>query len=275
MSIASVAGDWSFSPIILGGILLSGALYAAGGRRTGGRGRRPGAAAMFYGGLGLVYLALQSPLDALADHLFAVHQLQHLVLLQIVPLLVLWPAPQGRLIAGLPSALRRTVVAPLFAARPLRRLFAALTGPIGTTLFFVLMVLLWDLPSVHDAALRNERLHDLMHATMLVAGLFYWWRILDHRPSPPATSEIARFFMLQSAMMAMTLVGGYLTIKGAVLYTAYDRFDLAVSPLTDEAAGGAVMWLLGAVMPLWITFRVLRRFYDAEEATAGSVKRLR
>lgn len=274
MSIGSIAADWSLSPVIAAGLLLTGCLYTAGWRRSGARGRRPGRSAMFYGGLALIYLALQSPLDALCDHLFSVHQLQHLVLLQLVPLLLLWPAPQGRLVAGLPPTLRRAVMAPLFADRPLRRLFAALTGPVGATTVFVLMVA-WDLPSLHEAALRDEHLHDAMHATMLFAGLFYWWRILDRRPSPPGTSEIARFFMLQTAMLAMTLVGGYLTIKGSVLYDAYDRFGLAVSPLTDEAAGGAVMWLLGSVMPLWITMRVLQRLYEAGEAAARSPKPLR
>jgi putative membrane protein len=274
MNIASLAADWSLSPAMAAGLFLTGGIYAAGSRRTGAYGNRPGRAAMFYGGLVLIYLALQSPLDALSEHLFSVHQVQHLLLLQLVPLLLLWPAPQGRLVAGLPSALRRAVLAPLFASRPLRRLFAALTGPVGATMVFVLMAG-WDLPAVHDAALRDERLHDLMHLTMLFAGLFYWWRILDRRPSPPGTSEIARFFMLQSAMLAMTLVGGYLTIKGSVLYDAYDRFGLAVSSLTDEAVGGAVMWLLGSLMPLCITIRVLQRLYEAGEAVTRSPTPLR
>lgn len=258
--------------MIAAGLFVAGGLYAAGRRRQAGYGRRPARALVFYGGLTLLYLCLQSPLDALSDHLFSVHQLQHLLLLEIVPLLLLWPAPQGRLIAGLPSVLRRAVMAPLFATRTLRRLFAALAGSTGATLFFVLILSLWDLPSLHDAALRDERLHDVMHATMLLTGLLYWWRILDRRPSPPGVGELARFFMLQTAMMAMTLVGGYLTIKGSVLYDAYDRFDLAVSPLTDEVVGGAVMWLLGGVMPLCFTIRLLHRLHEAGEAGARSPK---
>jgi putative membrane protein len=276
LSAASIAGDWSLSPVIVTGLLLTGGVYAAGWRRqSGGHGRRRGRGVLFYGGLALLYLCLQSPLDALSDHLFCVHQLQHLLLLEIVPVLLLVTAPQGRLIAGMPSVLRRAVLAPLFAIRPLRRVFGALTGPAAATLLFVIMVCLWNLPSLHDAALHDELLHELMHATMLLAGLVYWWRILDPRPSPPGVGELARFMMLQTAMMAMTLVGGYLMIKGKVLYDAYDRFGLIVSALTDEAAGGAILWLAGGVMPLCITFRLLHRLYEAGEAAERSPEPLR
>jgi putative membrane protein len=82
-----------------------------------------------------------------------------------------------------------------------------------------------------------------MHASMLAAGLLFWWRVLDGRPPPVGASWFVRLGMLEIAWMMDSFVGAYLLSKESVLYTAYDHLGLAITPLADEALGGAVIWL--------------------------------
>jgi hypothetical protein len=60
--------------------------------------------------------------------------------------------------------------------RPLSALRAAATLLfIGTTYF-------WMVPRYHDVAILDEPIHYLWHATLLLSGLVFFWRVLDPRP---------------------------------------------------------------------------------------------
>lgn len=48
----------------------------------------------------------------MAEHSFSMHQIQHLRLRMIAPMLIALSAPQAMLIAGLPGSLRRNALAP-------------------------------------------------------------------------------------------------------------------------------------------------------------------
>jgi putative membrane protein len=257
----SIVARWQFSPEIWPLLLTVGALYAAGlWQRRCAIGRRSGwHSLVFPGGLVVLYLTLQSPLDALTRHFFSLHQIQHQLLLEIVPVLVVSARPQAVLIAGLPSLCKR-VLAPLMRPRTLRAIFSLLTHPVMATFLFVAVCWFWNLPPVNDATVLDPPFDDLAHATMLTAGLLFWWRVLDRRPPPVGSSYFVRLFMLKVAMTSMALFGGYLMMKQVVLYGAYDRLDLMISPVTDEAIGGAILWLGGAIVPLAAAAVIARRW---------------
>ena len=94
-------------------VLAAGILYPLGGRRHGPGYRRPGErrlrAAAFYAGLLTIVVALDTPLDPLADTLFLAHMTQHLLLLVVAPPLIALSAPWLRLWQPLPLGFRRTV----------------------------------------------------------------------------------------------------------------------------------------------------------------------
>jgi cytochrome c oxidase assembly factor CtaG len=48
------------------------------------------------------FFALQSPIDPVAEHLFFVHQIQ-LLLGRVTPMFIMLSAPQGLLVAGMPT----------------------------------------------------------------------------------------------------------------------------------------------------------------------------
>ena len=66
-------------------------------------------------GLGLLGVALISPIDVLGQQLFALHMVQHLILMMIVPPLLLLANPYPILLWSLPKPWRRRILVPLMA----------------------------------------------------------------------------------------------------------------------------------------------------------------
>lgn len=237
---------WDLPPGIILSLAALAVLYAAGlRRRRRGAGRARDMA--FPGALLALFAALCSPLDALSEHLFWVHQIQHLALAMLAPILIMLAAPQAALIAGLPPALRHRLLPSLLASSPVRIVFGTLTHPAVATLLLMAAMNIWQIPRLQDAVLQDGTMHDFMHASLLAAGLLFWWRVLDNRPPPTGAPWLTRLWMLEIAWTMDSFLGGYLLSKGTVLYPVYDRPGLMISPLADEALGGAVMWFGGTI----------------------------
>lgn len=180
MTATTVWSTWDLTPDIVVPTVLVLTVYAMGlVRRPGAFEARPWRHAAFFWGVFATFLALASPLDGFADHLFFVHQIQHTLLREVGPMLVGISQPQGVLIAGLPSWLRRGGLAPVLASRPTRAIFGFLTRPIVVTPLFVASLYGWQWPPLHNLAIMNEAVHYVMHLTMLAAGLLFFWRVFD------------------------------------------------------------------------------------------------
>ncbi len=266
---------WQLTPDIAIATLIAGALHASGMYRLRGRGASPSAwrNASFFGGLAVIFLALQSPLDAAADRSFFVHQIQHL-LLHAGPMLLLLAAPQGALLAGSPAALRRHVIGPLTAAKPLRVAFGFLTHPAIATTLLVASVYFWQWPSYHDLAVRVEGVHYAMHLSMLVAALLFFRAVFDPRPEPWGARPRARMLMVWTALAAGMVLGALTAFKEGVLYGAYDELGRlpGLDALTDEQLGGLVMWIPGCMLYVAAALAVLR-FWGRDEAKLDERRR--
>ena len=260
--------EWALTPGIIIPTILIFAIYAAGiVRRRAIDGQiQLWRHAAFIGGVASIFLALASPLDFVAEHLFSVHQIQHLLLRMIGPMLIALAAPQAMLISGLPSGLRRNALAPFLGNRVLQAIFAMLINPVVVTVLFVAALYVWQYPPYHDAALLNDTIHDTMHVTMLAAGLLFWWRIFDLRPAPQGLSYGVRLMVLWIVALTNIGLGAYTTLKSELLYPAYDivgrLFDL--SPLTDETVGGFIIWVPSTMMCL-IAVIIVIHFWGRHE----------
>ena len=267
----TAAAAWMAWPLkidIAGGIALAALLYAAGMWKLRARERLSISwrHAAFFSGLAALFVGLQSPLDTLAEHSFFMHQVQHLLLQTVAPLLLMVAAPQPALLAGFPAPLRRAIVAPVLGSRPARAIFGFLAQPWIAALLLVLSLYAWHWPPYHDLALRDEPVHYLMHVSMLAAGLLFFSCILDPRPAPLGSRYGTRINALWAAMTAGMLLGAGLALKNTALYPAYDElgrlFDLTA--LGDERLGGLIMWIPGSAA--WLpAFLVLLRRWDTHE----------
>jgi putative membrane protein len=245
---------WELTPDVVVPTLLAAACYGAGLLR------RAGAAqsvptwrhVAFFAGLGAVFIALQSPVDPVAERLFFVHQIQHLLLRMVGPMLIALASPQGILTAGLPAGIRRRVLAPIVANRPVQAVFGFLAHPAVAMTTFIASLYAWEVPRWHNVALLDDTIHYIMHVTMLAAGLFFWWLMLDRRPPPQGLRYGVRLMMLWLAILSNIVLGGYTTLKHVVLYTAYDVHGrlYGLPAGTDEHIGGIIIWIPSSMMCL-------------------------
>jgi cytochrome c oxidase assembly factor CtaG len=244
-----VAGDWSLEPQLIAGAALGIALWVLGARRLRARGRADLAplwrGALVAAGLALAVLAVSSPLDEAGErYLLSAHMLQHLVLADVAPLLV---------VLGVSGPLSRFVVpVPVLRAgarsRPVRRALGALFSPLGAILLWCGAMALWHTPAAWGAALRHPLVHDLEHASLFAAGVVAWAVILDpaRRRSPSAGRRAA----VAAALLLAGMVLGEVLVTAAPLYGAYshvaDRM-FGWSPSEDQRRAGLLMMAEGTL----------------------------
>ena len=262
---------WPFAPEVLAAIALLAWTYAS------GMARRRGAAvsvspwrhASFFAGLAALFAALQSPLDSAAEHSFVLHQVQHLLLQSIGPMLLMLAYPQAALVAGTPQALRSGALAPVLSSRSLRGALGFVSHPAAATLLVVGLLFLWHVPRYHEAALADDAIHYLMHFTLLASGLLFFWRVFDPRPAPVGSGYGARLTMVLAVIAATTPLGAYLALKSAVLYPGYEakgKLWHELTALQDEQLGGLVMWIPGGLVLAVAVLLVLRQWGGREAA---------
>jgi putative membrane protein len=267
---------WPLTPGITLSIMLAGGLYIAGQRERAERGDNPDLRHLaFFGGLAALFLALQSPIEPLSDHLFFVHQIEHMLLRTTAPMLLVLAAPQAALLRGMPAWLRRNAVSPI-VGNPLIHTLRILGHPAVATILFVGTTYFWMIPRYHDLAILDEPVHYLWHTTLFLSGLIFFWRILDPRPTPLGASLGVRLFMFWTASIGNILLGSYLSFKHQVLYHAYDEMGRlwGISAATDETFGGLTMWIPGSMMFVATAMLMIYRWAQQEErsfARSGAV----
>ena len=242
--------EWLADPAVLAPIALLVVVYVVRFRavRREGRGAGPLHALAFAGAIAAMLGALASPLDGLgADYLFSAHMLQHVLLGDIAPLLLL-------------LSLSRVIMRP--ATRRLQRIERAL-GPLahpltGLALWLALMYL-WHIPALYDAALESPGLHLLEHASFFSAGVAVWWPLIQPVPMRRRMTGLQPLAYVGAAKFGLAALGLYLTWSGTVHYGFYEEvpriWDL--SAREDQNIGGAIMMVeqsLTFVLVLVATF---------------------
>lgn len=263
---------WQFEPEIVAGLLIAATLYVAGIRRgVAGKWWRH---ALYFAGLIALALALLSPIEPLADHVFVIHQIEHMLLRTIGPMLILLSQPQAALMRGMPDWLRKGFFGPLVASSSVRRTFGS--QPAVATILFIGVSWFWMIPRWHDIAILNEPIHYTWHVTLLLTGLFFFSTIFDLRPAPAGARLGTRLAMFWCAATGNILLGAFLTFKTVPLYRAYDIMGrmFGLDALTDEQVGGLTMWIPGCMMFAVSLILILHRWGVDEERAAERRRRM-
>ncbi len=240
----SLLAMWQLSPEIIVSLAIVGLIYWRGSRH--GLERKVWRIAAFNGGLFALFVALISPVEPLADHIFAVHQVEHMLLRTVAPMLIFLSRPQAAFVRGLPPGVAR-----FFAGRGwLRGLVKLLRQPLVATLLFLFASYFWMLPRWHDTAILDEPIHYMWHISLLTTGLIFFSVIFDRRPPPHGPGLAPRLAMFAFAALGNIVLGAFLTFKDVQLYHAYEILGhlWQVPMLTDEQTGGIIMWIPGTMM---------------------------
>jgi cytochrome c oxidase assembly factor CtaG len=215
---------------------------------------RPALSAMralsFCAGIVVLWLALASPLEELADTSLTAHMIEHLLLMSAVPPLLLAGWPVVPLLRGTPLWLRRPLLHPLLRSTSVRAAIHRLDSMILAWALMNLSLLAWHVPAAYDFALQNEHWHEFEHACFLLTSLLFWWVLL--RPWPAAgrgDSGWMPIFYLVAADVINTALSATLAFVGHPVYGYYltQKNALGLDSLTDQQTGAAIMWVFGSI----------------------------
>jgi putative membrane protein len=253
---------WPLDPTVYAGLLVLYLGHAWLARRVADAGRQH--TVYFLAGLFVVWLALETPIDTIADYyLDSVHMLQHVLLGFVAPPLML---------LGLSSEM---------AGRLLRvPALREVTEPLPAQLIAGVVMVVWHVPALYDATLANEELHILEHVMFIGAGLVLYWPLLQ------ATSAHARWQMSPGAKLVYMLLAT-LPQDGVALvlifsrvpfydfYTHAPRLIEGFTALIDQTIAGAVLMIFGKVTLGIAAGVVFFRWFGAEHrADRGIESRL-
>ena len=232
---ADVSWTLAPGPILL--VVVLGALYLPRWRRVR---RIDGATAApiwrllsYLFGLSCLAIALISPIDRLAEQSFTMHMVQHLLLLDLVPI---------GLIGGLTKVILRPLTRRLMA---LEKALGPLMHPAVAVVLYIATMSVWHVPAVYDAALESDTVHVLEHVAFLSVGLLYWWLLLSPIRSRFHTTVMGPLVYMLSTKLGVGILGIVLTFAPNSLYPYYQGRD-PIWGLTvegDQALGGEIMTL--------------------------------
>jgi cytochrome c oxidase assembly factor CtaG len=240
--------SWSVDPALVLGLAIVAWAYGVMYRRAARRAspaRRPGPGHWLAFAVGLLTLAaaLLSPIDAIGAHyLLSAHMLQHLLLADIAPALLILGLRAPIVPLGLaPGQLR-------FVAHTSRagRVWGVLSSPWVALPLWAVATWLWSVPAVFDAATEHSALHALEHATLFYTGLALWWLVIAPLPTDRRAPSPVRLGYLGFTRMASAAVCIPLTWLGHTVYPYYEGAPRAygLSALHDQQLAGAGMCFL-------------------------------
>jgi putative membrane protein len=251
-----ITENWSFDPFVIV-VAFVVALHELGlrnlkrrSRAERARGRRINSL-LFYAGLGVLLLAVVSPIDYWADYYFFAHMIEHILIMFFAPILIVAGAPWLPLVHGFPVRVRRRVMRAVLLgswAGPLRALGRFVTaGWVAVVLFNVTMVI-WHLPALFDLAETNQDVHIwLMHASFFVTGILFWLQIIPSHPVKPKLgtgSQIAAILATNAVMIFLAMALSIFTDHS--VYPVYDHLPgITMSPFASQQIGAAILWVCG------------------------------
>jgi putative membrane protein len=259
-------GAWNLEPaLVVGGLL---ALWAYRRGHVGGPRREAEAwrARCFTGALLALGVALLSPLDALSSALASAHMVQHMLLVLVAAPLLAFSAPSGTLLRGSPLGVRRAV------GRWRRRLgltranLRVLRLPAAVWLLHVATLWFWHAAVPYDAALDDQLLHVVEHASFLVTALLFWGVIIGARNPARVPNGLGVLLVFAMAMQSI-LLSVLLTFARAPWYAGYATTTRpwGLAPLTDQQLAGVIMWIPAGLVYVVVALILMVAWIRASE----------
>jgi len=248
----AVFSSWELNPWVLVTTAIVGVIYARGWWQLRRRARdRFGFSqlAAFFAGLIIIVCALLSPLDAFAGWLLIVHMIQHLLLMMVAPPLILWGEPYLPILSGLPRHFSINGIGPFLSSGVLRRVARFVSHPVFCWSAFISVNVAWHLPAMYELALRSAAWHRIEHFSFLSTALLFWMPIIQPRPWVERTPRWMILPYLILADFQNTALSAFLVFYERVVYPTYATAPRItdLTPLADQAAAGAMMWVASSV----------------------------
>ena len=280
-----LTAHWSFDPFLIGAFVLviwheiGLARLARRSRQERTRERRR-RSFRFYGGLVVLLLAVESPIDYWADDYFFVHMIQHLLLMFAAPTLIVAGAPWQPLLDGLPGHAGRSATAGVLRggwSRPLRAVAGWLLRPWVSVTAFTVVMLAWHLPVLFDLAENNQLVHIwLMHLSFILVGVLFWLQFIPSPPFRMRMPPVSQALALVATNVIMWILAMSMSLLTQVSwYPVYDHIaGVTLPPLADQQIGAGILWVCGDFWAVPCLIVVARRIINADGNVNSAVNRI-
>ena len=269
-----------FVIVLIAAIVLGALLYAKGivalWRKAGvGRGIRRRQAVNFALGWAALGGSLLSPIDSWAERSFALHMVQHELLMVVAAPLIVIGRPLEAWTWALSGRTRRFFVAAA-KTRVVRTIGYMTTLSLAAWILHALALWVWHLPMLFRAALQSPFLHILQHGCFLGSALAYWWTVSAGRTRNPTGTSIASLF---TTMLHTSALGALLTFAPSPWYVTGDVRAFGLSAFEDQQLGGLIMWVPGGMAYMIVGLAIVGRWLaplrlpPMHESNAGSIER--
>lgn len=199
----------------------------------------------FTTGVAFFWLMDGWPMQALSEHLFSVHMLQHLLQAFVIPPLLL---------LGIPRWMGDVLVRGPRTKRVVRRL----ANPVTAGLLFNLVLLGTHAPPVIRWQLESNLFHAADHLILIASGVLMWMSLYSPVPDvAPRLKPLPSMFYLFLMTLLPTIPSAFLVFGDATLYPAYETVtrpwgvgvvdDMQVAGLIMKLGGGFYLWTIIAV----------------------------
>jgi putative membrane protein len=271
---ASVWTHWNRDPVAWVNLALLAGLYARGwSRRRAARGEptpeQLRQACAFWGGWVCLGVALVSPIDVLAAELLWVHMVQHMVLMNLAAPLIVLGAPVRTLLWALsaperqiPGRTRRWLDR---RARIPRYLF---WQPVSLWLLYAVVMWVWHLPRLYEAALRHDLVHDLQHLMFFAVSCLFWRVLFDPIGRLRMAQGAAVLYLFLTSLHA-TVLGVFMALAPRLWYPTYaGRTEpWGLTALGDQQLAGYIMWMPACMMYALVAAVIFARWLAQEPPT--------
>lgn len=253
--------SWTIAPAVLLAVAVFAVVYVARWRRVRAAGNEKqagfGRLALWLGGLGLICVALVSPIDAVSEQLASGHMVQHLLLADLVPIM---------LILAFSKVLLRPVTRQVHA---LERRAGVLAHPAVGVIAYVGTMWLWHVPAFYEAALSHAAVHVLEHLSFAASGALYWWHLISPIRSRLRLGGMGPVGYMVSTKLLVGALGVFLAFYPNLLYVSYDIAGerWGMSPVDDQHVAGLIMGLeQSLVMGVGLAYLFARMLSESEAA---------
>lgn len=251
--------QWSFEPSVVIGVAVLSVAYGWLWRRA----RQPGTPhppgygrlALFVASMLCVGLALISPVDSMSDHVMFMHMVQHVLLLDVIPVLM---------ILSLSKTLMRPVTRRIVT---LEQRTGFLSTPTFAVFAYIVAVCGWHVPAMYDLATAHSGVHALEHICFSVAGMLFWWHLLSPIRGRKRMTGMEVAYYVGFAKIFIGALGILLTFETRCIYPWYlhQPHYWGVAPRVDQNMAGAIMALeQSIVMGIALAYALLKAFVDSD-----------
>ena len=213
------------------------------------------------GGVTALFIALVSPIDSYGEDLASMHMVQHLLLLDVAPIL---------LIVGLTKVIMRPVAKTMLE---LERRAGLLASPAFAVALYSGIMIFWHIPKFYNLAVTHPTWHVVEHVTFVSSGMLYWWHLLSPIRSRFRFGGTAPVIYMLTTKLLLGLLGVVLTFSPVVLYDYYEQLPRywGLTALTDQNVAGLIMALeQSLVMGLALAVLFTKMLRDSEDDQARS-----